>query len=244
MPSTKYDAIIIGAGPNGLSAAITLAKQGYTTLVVEQHQQPGGGVRSEEGPLPGFYHDVCSAVFPMAVCSPFFQQLELGKYGVEWVQPDIPLAHPMDDGSAPGLFYQSIDQTVESFASQQDAKAYKRLFEPLLQRRDFERLFRDLLMAPKLPRDWFGVMKFGCSVLPSAERLATTHFKEAAVRALFAGNAAHSLLPLSQPVATSAIGMMLMLAGHKAGWPIVKGGAQVITDALVRCLEADRKSVV
>lgn len=228
-----YDAVIIGSGPNGLAAAIHLAKQGFSTCVVEQNAKPGGGMRTEEGPLPGYIHDVCAAIFPMAVCSPFFQELKLEDYGLEWIYPEIDFAHPLDNGEA-ALMYSSIDKTVANF-SDADARAYRSLFEPLLKGSD--QLFVDLLRAPKLPKDWLGVIRFGLKNLRSAESLAKSLFQEEEPRALFAGSAAHSVLPLNRPVSTSAIATMLMLAGHKAGWPIAKGGAVNITEALVQCLK-------
>ena len=233
MSSSEYDAVIVGSGPNGLSAAIHLAREGFSTCVIEQHEQPGGGVRTEEGPLPDFYHDVCAAVMPMAVCSPFFRQIGLRDYGVEWAFPEIDIAHPLDNGEA-ALMYSSIDKTVANFSAK-DAKAYRRLFEPLIKGSD--RLFDDLLQAPGLPRDWLGVMKFGLKILPSAESLARKLFEEDIPRALFAGSAAHSVLPLNRPITSSSIGVMLMLAGHRAGWPIAKGGAGTITEALIKCLK-------
>ncbi|MDF1754125.1 MAG: NAD(P)/FAD-dependent oxidoreductase [Verrucomicrobiales bacterium] len=229
----EYDSVIIGSGPNGLAAAITLAKAGQKVLVVEKYHSPGGGVRSEAGTLPGVVHDLCSAIYPMAVCSPFFESLSLESYGVGWIDPEIPLAHPFDDGSA-AVMNQSLEETVAQFSTG-DARSYRRIFEPLLESGD--NLFRDLLAPPKFPSDPIAAIRFGMTVLPSAKWISRTRFSGEEARALFAGNAAHSVLPLDRPLTTGAIGIMLMLACHRKGWPIVKGGAGVITDALVKCLE-------
>lgn len=218
-----YDAVIIGSGPNGLGAAITLARAGWSVLVVEAHSSPGGGVRSAEHTLPGFVHDTCSAIHPMSIGSPLFQDLP-----IEWIHPDILVAHPFDDGSAATLLRSHTD-TAASLGI--DERAYHRLFDPLV--RDAGILFAEMLGPLKLPpRHPFALGRFGWRALPSALSAARRFFADEPTRALFAGNAAHAVMPLDRPLATGAIGIMLMLAGHAYGWPFPKGGAGKISEAL------------
>lgn len=229
---SDYDAIVIGSGPNGLAAAIEVARAGRSVLVIEGHETPGGGMRSEELTLPGFVHDVCSAVHPMSVCSPFLKSLPLADFGLEFVQPELALAHPLDDGTA-AVMQRSLDATVDGLG--RDGGAYRRLFAPLV--RDADKLFGDLLGPPGLPRHPIAAAGFGVRALPSAMSLARGWFSTEAARALFAGNAAHSVLPLDRPL-TSAVGIMLMLAGHAAGWPVAKGGSGSISAAMVDYLQS------
>ncbi|MCB1061313.1 MAG: NAD(P)/FAD-dependent oxidoreductase [Verrucomicrobiae bacterium] len=233
--SVEYDAVIIGSGPNGLGAANTLASEGWRVLVVESHETPGGGARSAELTLPGFVHDTCSAIHPMALASPLFQSLPLAEHGLEWIHPEILVAHPFDEGDIPAAaMLKSYEETAAGLGD--DAAAYRRLFGPLVQNADalFGELLGPLPMPPKHP---IALTQFGLRVLPSALAAARRYFCDEPARALFAGNAAHSVMPLDRPLATSAIGMMLMLAGHVHGWPFPKGGAGKITDALVGCLK-------
>lgn len=233
--TSTYDALVIGSGPNGLSAAIALARAGHRVKVFECYDFPGGGARSAELTQPGFVHDVCSSIHPMAVCSPFFNSLPLEDFGLEWIYPESCVAHPLDDGSA-AVMYPSLEKTVAGLG--EDGKAYHAVFEPLV--RDSEKLFPYLLGPPGIPglSLWFGLARFGLRVLPSANRFAQRKFKSEATRALFAGNAAHSFLPLDRRISTSAIGIMLMLAGHVKGWPFPRGGAGKIAEALVRYFES------
>lgn len=225
------DAVVVGAGPNGLAAAIRLAQAGMSVTVLEAADTPGGGVRSAELLIPGIVHDVCSSVYPMAVCSPFFRTLPLQDYGVEWVNPPIAAAHPFDDGTA-AVLHTSLTKTAEGLGS--DGPAYTRLIGPLLER--WQDLLADSFAPPHFPQHPFLMARFGLVGLQPAATLARARFKTVSGRALFAGLAAHSMLPLDF-LGTSAPGLVLAMAAHVAGWPFVKGGAQNLTNALVRYLE-------
>jgi phytoene dehydrogenase-like protein len=229
---SDYDAIVVGAGPNGLAAAIVLAKAGRSVLVLEAQRQVGGGVRSEALTLPGYTHDVCSAVHPMAIASPFLRALPLQEHGLEWIQPPYPLAHPLDDGSAAVLDH-SLAVTSASLGS--DAIAYERLMGPLF--RDWQRLEQCILGPLQLPRHPFTMARFGVHAIQPATRLARSHFKTEPARALFAGLAAHSLMPL-EAWGTSAIALVLGILAHVSGWPIPKGGSQRIADAMASYLRS------
>lgn len=232
--SEAYDAVIIGSGPNGLAAAVHLAREGMSVHVIEGHAQIGGGARTAELTLPGFFHDVCSAIHPMGVASPFLKTLPLEDFGLEWIHPDVPLAHPFDDGSA-AVLHRSISETAAIFDASSE-KMYQRLFTPLLER--FDETLVDLLAPPRLPQNPLGMMKFGLRALPSTLASTRAWFSDEKARALLAGNAAHSLLPLDRLLATNAIGLMLMLAGHACGWPVAKGGSGLITKALATYLRS------
>jgi phytoene dehydrogenase-like protein len=226
MPA-EYDAIIVGSGPNGLAAAITLARAGFSVLVCEANATIGGGARSAELTLPGFLHDVCSAVHPLAAGSPFFKALPLARFGFEWLQPDIPLAHPLDDGSAACL-YPDPDLTAERLGG--DSRGYRRLMKPLA--RNWEKLANEFLQPVlHLPRHPLALAQFGIPALCPATLLAKFLFRHESARALFGGIAAHSFLPLEAPV-SSAFALVLGLAGHAVGWPIPRGGSQQISNAL------------
>lgn len=232
--SESYDAVIIGSGPNGLAAAVYLAREGASVLVIEGHDQIGGGTRTAELTLPGFHHDVCSAIHPMGVASPFLKTLPLDRFGLEWIHPEIPLAHPFDDGSA-AVLLRSIGETAANFDAA-SGKNYRRLFEPLMG--GFDETLIDLLAPLRWPGNPLGMMQFGLRALPSAMEAARVWFSDEKARALLAGNAAHSLLPLDRLLATNAIGLMLMLAGHACGWPVAKGGSGRITEALAAYLRS------
>jgi len=229
----EYDAIVVGSGPNGLAAGIRLAEAGWKVLVREAAAQYGGGVRSAELTLPGCIHDICSAVHPLALASPFFRTLPLARYGLEWVHPPIPLAHPFDD-APPALLTRGLDETAESLGP--DADAYRRLIGPLV--RDWEAIVREVL-GPVLhrPRSPIALALFGLRAIRSTRGLVERAFRGDRARALLAGLSAHSLAPLETP-ANAAIGLLLGLAGHAVGWPIARAGSQRIADALVAHLRA------
>jgi len=224
---TEYDAVVVGSGPNGLAAAITLARAGCSVLVCEANAAIGGGARSANLTLPGFVHDVCSAVHPLAAASPFFKTLPLERFGLEWIQPEIPLAHPLDNGFAACL-YKDLDFTAEQFG--RDSSAYRRLMDPLA--RNWEDLAVEFLRPMlHLPRHPITLARFGIPAICPATLLAKFLFRDEPARALFAGIAAHSFLPLEAPV-SSAFALVLSLAGHVVGWPIPRGGSQQISNAL------------
>jgi phytoene dehydrogenase-like protein len=226
------DVVVVGAGPNGLAAAVALARAGLSVRVLEAHDTPGGGTRTLPLTLPGFLHDVCSAIHPMAVASPFFSQLPLAEHGLAWAHPGAPLAHPLDDGTA-AVLERSVEDTAAGLG--EDADAYRRLMGPLVEAA--AHLFADLLGPFRIPRHLFTAARFGLSALWSARRLAERRFRGPRARALFAGLAAHSVLPLERPP-SAAVGLMLGLAGHAVGWPFPRGGAQRIADALVSYLRS------
>ena len=226
----SYDALVVGAGPNGLSAGIAAAQAGRSVLVVEREGTVGGGARSAALTLPGFLHDVCSAVHPLAAGSPFFSTLPLSDHGLEWVQPPAPLAHPLDDGTAV-VMERSVETTADGLGP--DADAYARLFDPLV--RDWDKLSVDILGPLRLPRHPLVTARFGLTGMRSALSVAHTRFEGERARALFAGLAAHSMLPLERHL-TAAFGLVLGASGHAVGWPMPRGGAQRIADALAACL--------
>src|SRR5438045_2326257 len=178
--STKgYDAVVVGSGPNGLAAAVALARRGLAVLVVEANDTIGGGARSAALTLPGFVHDVCSAVHPMAVASPFFKTLPLAEHGLEWVHPDAPLAHPLDDGTA-AVLERSADATADALGP--DARGYRKLMSPLVRAADG--LFDDLLGPLRLPRHPLAALRFGLRAVRSAKGLADAYFRTERARAL------------------------------------------------------------
>ncbi len=194
--------------------------------VLEAHETIGGGTRSAELTLPGFVHDICSAVHPLAVASPFFSTLPLTSLGLEWIQPPASLAHPLDDGTAVTL-ERSIEDTCTNLG--RDAGAYRDLMKPLVD--DWQHLISDLLGPLRMPSHPFTYARFGLRGMLSAQRLATAHFKGERARALFAGNAAHSMLSLDQ-LFSASFGLVLCAAGHAVGWAISRGGSQKLADAL------------
>lgn len=229
----RYDAIIIGAGPNGLAAAITIARAGRSVLVREAATTVGGGTRSAELTLPGFTHDVCSAVHPLGLGSPFFRSLPLEEHGLDWVHPSAPVAHPLDGGEAV-VMERSVSATAEGLGI--DEAAYRRLMEPLVH--DWQRLEGSLLgPIMHLPRHPFALARFGLHAILPARSLAERLFEGKRARALFGGLAAHSMLAMEQPP-SAAFGLVLGLTAHVIGWPVARGGSQAIADALASYLRS------
>lgn len=227
----RYDAVVVGSGPNGLAAAVTLARAGRTVLVIEAAETIGGGTRSAALTLPGFTHDVCSAIHPLGVASPFFQSLPLEHYGLEWIQPEVPLAHPLLDGTA-AVVHRSLEKTAEGFGS--DGDAYRRLLEPLLAAADA--ILGQVLTPYQFPRHLFALIRFGLRGMQSAERLAKRWFEQPQVQGMFAGMAAHAVLPLDRRF-TAAVGLMFSLTAHHGGWPLPRGGSGQISGALQKYLQ-------
>ncbi len=226
------DAVVVGSGPNGLAAAIELARNGLQVLVVEAEQTVGGSARTEERTLPGFLHDVGSAVYPLGVGSPFFSSLTLEEHGLEWVHPDVPLAHPLD-GEPAALLHRNLSTTVAGLGS--DGAHYRRLVDPFC--RMWPTFVDQVLDAPtRPPRDPVLMARFGLRALRPTASLARP-FRSGAARALLAGNAAHSGVPLHRPLA-AAVGITLMAAGHAVGWPFPRGGAGSLSTALVSLFES------
>jgi phytoene dehydrogenase-like protein len=221
------DAIVVGSGPNGLAAAITLAQAGVSVQVIEARATLGGGLHSESRTRPGFVHDLCAAVFPMAAVSPFLRALPLRERGIEWIHPPVSVAHPLPDRPA-ALLAPSMERTLQSLG--RDGPAYRRLVEPLLD--DADALWTELLAPAHVPRHLLTLTRFGRHAVRSAQGFARAHFQDERVQALFAGLAAHNFLPLTQPI-TAALGLVLAITAHAPGWPFARGGAGRMADALV-----------
>jgi phytoene dehydrogenase-like protein len=226
------DAVVIGSGPNGLAAAIALARNGRSVAVYEAEQTIGGGARSAELTLPGFIHDVCSSVHPMAAASQFFKSIPLQDWGLQWVHPEAPLAHPFDDGTAI-LVHRLLAETSAQFGA--DEQAVHALFQPLVE--SWEQLSSEVLRPARIPRHPAILARFARNALPSAVGVARRRFKTLKARAVFAGMAAHSILRLTSP-ASSAFGTLLWTTCHAVGWPFARGGSQAITNALSAYLES------
>ena len=223
---SQPDAVVVGAGPNGLIAAIVIARTGRKVIVLEAADTIGGGARSANLTLPGFVHDVCSAVYPFARESPAFRALPLGAHGLEWIEPPAMLAHPFDDGTA-ALLYRSVERTSEGLGA--DGPAYRRLVGRFT---DSWPLIQDAVLGPpRWPRHPLALARFGLQASRSAKALVRSVFSSEPARALFGGVAAHSTLPLdARP--TAGVGLVLTVMAHAAGWALPRGGAQRLSDAL------------
>lgn len=227
----EFDAVVVGAGPNGLTAAVTLARAGRSVLVVEGATRIGGGARTEELTLPGFRHDLGSALYPLGIGSPVLRTLPLERYGLRWIDHEVAVAHPLGPGRV-GALHRSLDATVEGLGP--DGPVYRRLFEPLV--RDWD-LIEDGLLGPlpRLPRHPLVLARFGLRAIRPASRLIRSAFATPEARALLAGCAAHSFLPLGRPL-TGAFALLYPILAHRFGWPVAAGGAQAIPDALAAYL--------
>ncbi len=224
------EVIVVGSGPNGLAAAITMARAGRSVTVLEANDTIGGGARTFELTLPGFKHDICSAIHPLARASPFFRTVPLSRHGLELIQPDAPLAHPLDDGTAV-MLERSVRETAESLGA--DERAYERLMDPLVETADD--VLHDALGPLRLPRHPLALAHFGLRGMRSATGLCRSLFEGERAPALFAGIAAHAIMRLSRSP-TAAFALILGLIGHAVGWPVPKGGSQSIADALASYL--------
>ena len=230
--TSTYDAVVVGSGPNGLSAAIRLAQKGKSVCVLEAEAQIGGAARSGELTLPGFVHDLGSAIHPLAIASPFLSQLPLEHSGFTGFEPPVELAHPLDDGTAVVL-ERSVEKTAEGLGV--DARRYREIFSYFA--KNSEHLFSDILAPLKIPKHPILMSRFGLGAFMSARMYADREFKGDRARALFAGIAAHSFLKFSTP-ASAAIALVLGTAGHGRGWPIPRGGAGKITEAMAAYLKS------
>jgi phytoene dehydrogenase-like protein len=223
--ATDYDAIVVGSGPNGLAAAITIQRAGFSVLLIEGKDHIGGGMESAELTLPGFVHDVCSAIYPLAADSPFFNSIPLKQHGLEFIYSPVAAAHPFDDGTAVGL-YHSIDRTADSLLG--DKMVYKKIVTPLVEA--WPELRKEILAPFHFPKNLNSMLRFAVKGLTSAKYL-SKNFQTKQARGLWAGMAAHSTQAFSKSI-TSAIGLVMIITGHVKGWPLPKGGASSITKSL------------
>jgi phytoene dehydrogenase-like protein len=229
----RLDAVVVGSGPNGLSAAVALARAGFSVKVLEAQPTPGGGARTLPLTLPGYRHDVCSAIHPLAAASPFFRELKLETRGVRFIHPAAPLAHPLDGGQV-AMLERSVDETAAGLGA--DEHRYRALMAPLV--RDFDEVLLPLVMNPVTQPPLgtpFKSALFGLKALQSAQAFAESHFVDPRTRALLGGCAAHSFAPLTAPL-TNSVALMLAVSGHAVGWPMLEGGSQALVHALLEAL--------
>jgi len=226
LPVSKYDGVVVGSGPNGLSAAIVLQQAGLKILLIEAESTIGGGMRSASLTLPGFTHDICSAIHPMAAGSPFFMSLPLKEFGLEFIHPTFEAAHPFDDGSA-SVLKNSMTDTASGLGD--DRLAYMNLMTPLVN--DWPLIASDVLGPFRIPHHPMAMARFGRKALLPASAFSRNYFKGEKAKGLFGGMASHSMLPFTKTV-SSAAGLTLMIQAHRNGWPVVKGGSQNIANAL------------
>ncbi|MDX6353230.1 MAG: hypothetical protein QOF98_133, partial [Streptomyces sp.] len=226
------DAVVVGAGPNGLTAAVELARAGLSVQLYEAADTVGGGARTEELTLPGFRHDPCSAVHPFGIGSPVFRTLPLAEHGLEWLQPELPMAHPFPDGTA-AVLSRSVGETAASLGPR-DAGTYRRLLAPYAGH--WDAIAADFFRPPwsGLPRDPYRFVRLGLTGTPPAALLAR-RFHGQKGRALIAGLAGHAISRLTEPF-TGAMALLFLLAAHDRGWPVARGGSQAISDALAGVL--------
>lgn len=225
MAKKDFDAVVVGSGPNGLSAAIALQKAGLSVILLEGKNTIGGGLRTAQLTLPGFHHDICSAIHPLAIGSPFFENLPLKEHGLEFIQPSLAAAHPFDNGTA-AVLTDSVKGTADLLGK--DHQAYKNLIHPLVDR--WQLIRHDILGPLSFPKHPIALARFGLNALQSAKAI-SKKFITTEARGLWAGMAAHSIQPLTN-ISSAAIGFVLMAAAHLRGWPIPKVGSQSIADAL------------
>jgi phytoene dehydrogenase-like protein len=235
------DAVVIGAGPNGLAGALRLSAAGLRVQVVERADRPGGGTRTEELIRSGYHHDVCSTVQPMAAAAPFFREFDLPSRGVRLVHPEIAFAHPLDGGRA-AVSRRSLEETARGLGA--DADAYRRLFGPLVEHgQDVVDFFLSSRLRRAPTRSPVEIAKFALQGLPNVRWLAEQRFETEEARALITGAAAHGMLDLSRPL-TASLGMLLGMLAHHVGWPLIEGGSQKLADAMVAALEEQGGEVV
>ncbi len=229
----QFDAVVVGGGPNGLAAAIELAQNGLSVVVLEAKESVGGGARTAELTLPGFRHDVCSAIHPTAVASPFFRTLPLDRYGLQFIESPHALAHPLDDGTA-AILDRSIDVTAAALG--EDAEAYRKLVAPIARsaRALFDEILRSIRILSAHP---LLMARFGLTAIRSAKKAARARFRGEKARALFAGCAAHSFVPLEM-AGSASFGLVFFVTAHAVGWPLAKGGSVAIVDALAAHLRS------
>ena len=225
--AASFDAIVVGAGPNGLAAAIEVARAGRSVLVLEAEPTFGGGARTEEVTLPGFLHDTCSAIHPFKDLSPFLRTIPFHAHGVTFVDPPLAVAHPFDDGTAASL-QRGLDASAEKLSP--DTEAWRALFAPIDRRA--RETFDELLAPVRVPKHPLRMARFGFNALQSATRVASDHFRGRDARAMFASCAAHSIMPL-ESAGSASFGMVLAASAHAVGWPFPRGGSSTITRALV-----------